>query len=145
VVAYVQEEEELPEDLKRKIKERYADECNSIRPFTDKSEECKRAYINSVLLPCVAQVNNDGGYTGDNRLDVDMEFQLFTNGLNCSGRADYVVSKGSRKMIVVEAKDANIRNGIYQTKAIMEAARILNKQVNRDWSTVKAICTDIQN
>ncbi|RLN06285.1 hypothetical protein BBJ28_00026893 [Nothophytophthora sp. Chile5] len=144
-IKYKQREEALPEELMQAIRAQYATVYKALGPFVDKNEAGKRAYINTILFPCVAYVNDHCGFTGNDLLVVDMEVQLLTDGFNATARADYVVSKGDRNMIIVEAKNADITKGTLQTKATMEAARVANKQLERDWRTIRAICTDMQN
>ncbi|RLN50368.1 hypothetical protein BBJ28_00026836 [Nothophytophthora sp. Chile5] len=111
--------------------------------FNHGNEAEKRAYIDSILIPCAAWVNTNAKEKVP--LRVSMEVQFYPGDVNTSARANYVVSKGPRKMIVVEAKNTNVPKGTFQTKATMEAARIVNKEISEDWSCIKGICTDMQN
>ncbi|GMF27098.1 unnamed protein product [Phytophthora fragariaefolia] len=66
-------------------------------------------------------------------------------GLLATGSADWVVTRGKRMLVVIEAKQSNIKQGQYQLMAMMEAARIQNKRLDKNLDSIKAIITDFQN
>lgn len=138
---YVQESTPLPPKLEAGIREAYQDlVTSSAAPWLQESEAQKRRYIDAVLTKSVVAVNTAS--PTKERLFLRPEYAIESKGLLATGSADWVVTRGKRMLVVIEAKQSNIKQGQYQ---LMEAARIQNKRLDKNLDSIKAIITDFQN
>ncbi|GMF46140.1 unnamed protein product [Phytophthora fragariaefolia] len=72
------------------------------------------------------------------------EAEIKAKGITGVGKADYVVKRGDKLVVVIEAKRTDVTQAKHQNLAAMEAVRCTNKAGKPVYSTIKGICTDFQ-
>lgn len=142
IVSFVQPSMKLPPELEKKIRDSYADLVLSRGKPWGQSEAQKRAFIALILDSCVATINKSN--SSRKRLLLQAEFPIQCEELQASGTADWVISRGNRMLVVIEAKKSDIEKGQHQLMAMMEALRFNNKKTETSWVKIQAICTDFQ-
>ncbi|MGB3640345.1 MAG: hypothetical protein WBA39_22625 [Rivularia sp. (in: cyanobacteria)] len=105
----------------------------------------EKARSEMIILPILLEIRRRTNYqislfSGTN-FDVDIE-----KGLN--GYCDFIISRSKEQllinapaMIIVEAKNENIKNGLGQCAGAMLAAQIFNQQQNTDIKTIYGAVT----
>jgi hypothetical protein len=105
----------------------------------------EKARSEMIILPILLEIRRRANYqislfSGTN-FDVDLE-----KGLN--GYCDFIISRSKEQLlmnapviIIVEAKNENIKNGLGQCAGAMLAAQIFNQQQNNDISAVYGAVT----
>ncbi|KAG1685754.1 hypothetical protein DVH05_007748 [Phytophthora capsici] len=123
----------------------------------DLTEKERCAFVESILTDCIASINikireerkkgkkvDECLYT-ERRLELHKEVELKESGMLGVGKADYVIQRNDRMVVVTEAKRCDMTQTKHQNFAVMKADRILNKHVDTPYRTIKGICTDFQN
>lgn len=144
---------ELPEHYMRQLKEAYRIKMRSWVMWSDAIEEERRAFINAVLEHCIAPINDqlwdrvkdDEDLYHKQRLELHASVDLKAKGMDGVGKADYVIQRGDRMVVVIEAKRCDITKAKHQNFAVMEASRVINKSKNTSYRTIKGICTDFHS
>ncbi|MEO1377941.1 MAG: hypothetical protein AAFW70_27415 [Cyanobacteria bacterium J06635_10] len=105
----------------------------------------EKARSDMIILPILLEIRRRSNYqislfSGTN-FDVDME-----KGLN--GYCDFIISRSKEQLlinapviIIVEAKNENIKNGLGQCAGAMLAAQLFNQQENNDIQTIYGAVT----
>lgn len=140
-VKYTQTTRELPTQYADAMVGEYERRVEACGEPWLQSESQRRIFINSVLVNCVAAANKES----TEKLSLTTERELREDDIDGTGKADYIISKGDRMVVVIEAKKCDIGQGQEQNFAAMEAARIINRKTDATWHSIQGICTDFQN
>lgn len=138
---YVQKQCALPDEYVESLRVEYRRRVIACGEPWLQSESQRRLFINSMLVTCVAaaiEVNKQ-------QLSLTTEKIIKPDCIDGGGIADYVISKGDRMVVIIEAKKCDMEKAQHQNFAAMEAARVLNSSVNSGWRSIDGICTDFQN
>ncbi|OWY94572.1 hypothetical protein PHMEG_00035656 [Phytophthora megakarya] len=149
---YTQQAEKLPVQYVSDIKRDYAKNIKARGVPWDLSEHDRHVFIESVLVTCInaAQDQIDGEFTDpeerkQNSLTIRSEYEIKDAALAGVGKADWVIKKGNRMVVVIEAMRCDVTYAKYQNIAAMETARCVNKMIRNSWQSIKGICTDFQS
>jgi len=152
VSTYTEEPETLPEQYLDAIKAEYRKNVLVWSRPWGLNEQGRRSFIDSVLTNCIAPINEkllakakDDDEYRKQRLELSAEVELKRDGMTAIGKADYVIQRGDRMVVVIEAKRCDMTQAKHQNFAVMETARVLNKRKNKYYRAIKGICTDFQN
>ncbi|KAL3658121.1 hypothetical protein V7S43_016964 [Phytophthora oleae] len=126
----------LPQSVAQGIREDYERLVGSSPAPSGQNKAQKRRYIDALGLSDLPE---------DQKLLLYPEYPIVVPGLKVSGFTDWMIKKGDRMLIVLEAKGCDIEKGYHQLLGMMEALRINNKILKLPQKKMKAICTDFQN
>ncbi|KAE9175690.1 hypothetical protein PF005_g25287 [Phytophthora fragariae] len=144
---YKQEDLELPAAYLKQLTTKYRSLVVSSREPWCSNEATRRVFIDDILTTCVTAVK-DGDKTKTD-LFLNYEKRVDDPEVDASGTADYVITLGTRMVIVIEAKKCDMEHALRQNFAAMEVARVLNGKKTQDdkdgWRDIQGICTDYQN
>nr|KAE8933468.1 hypothetical protein PF009_g16537 [Phytophthora fragariae] len=140
---HVNETTPLPKDIMDGIRDDYARYIITRGAPWEQNEAQRRAYIASGLDRCIFAVNT--AFPVKEEMKLLAEYPIDCDGLRAGGNANWVVKRGDRMLIVIEAKQCDLRKGRYQLLAMMEALRICNKKLDDPVHTLNGICADFQN
>lgn len=105
-------------------------------PDDSANERTKSAYV-QLLIRHICCLFGD-----DEQVQMKLEVDLEAPGVNARGRADIVVSRGNRRVLIIEVKREEVSAGLGQTLLMLDSSRLLNKEKSEDTSETYAICTD---
>ncbi|KAG6597753.1 uncharacterized protein IUM83_07683 [Phytophthora cinnamomi] len=136
------EEEDLPDELVAAIKARYDELIKTSKAPWDQPEAQRRRYIDALITPVIAAVNAIREPSKGN-IEMLPEYAIQDASLMASGIADWVIIRGDRMLVSIEAKQCDIFRGQHQLLAMLEAARIING--GKPLQKTYALITDFQN
>ncbi|KAJ8524216.1 hypothetical protein ON010_g16901 [Phytophthora cinnamomi] len=136
------EEEDLPDELVAAIKARYDELIKTSKAPWDQPEAQRRRYIDALITPIIAAVNAIREPSKGN-IEMLPEYAIQDASLMASGIADWVIIRGDRMLVSIEAKQCDIFRGQHQLLAMLEAARIING--GKPLQKTYALITDFQN
>ncbi|KAE8908457.1 hypothetical protein PF006_g19384 [Phytophthora fragariae] len=146
-IKYKQEDLELPAAYLKQLKTKYRSLVVSSREPWCSNEATRRVFIDDILTTCVTAVKDGDKTKAD--LFLNYEKRVDDPEVDASGTADYVITLGTRMVIVIEAKKCDMEHALRQNFAAMEVARVLNGKKTQDdkdgWRDIQGICTDYQN
>ncbi|GMF43130.1 unnamed protein product [Phytophthora fragariaefolia] len=131
------------------LRAKYREQVLATGELWRKNEASRRMFIDHILTTCIA-ANKENDKSKADLLCVPVKKVDSSDG-EATGTADYVVTMGSRMVIVIEAKKCDMEHALRQNFAAMEVARVLNgKRRHQDsqdggWHDIQGICMDYQN
>ncbi|KAL3657411.1 hypothetical protein V7S43_017730 [Phytophthora oleae] len=136
-VKYTQEVLELPRKYMKLLQAKYHERVVvSGEPwlFNDRT---RSVFISDILTTCAVAAKEGDKTKAD--LSLNFEERVNDTDVKASCTADYTISLGASKVIVVEAKKCDMDLALRQNFAAMEVARVLDDKTNKnkengDWN-----------
>ncbi|KAE8908865.1 hypothetical protein PF010_g19587 [Phytophthora fragariae] len=89
-----------------------------------------KVFIDDILTTCVTAVKDGDKTKAD--MFLNYEKRVDDPEVDASGTADYVITLGTRMVIVIEAKKCDMEHALRQNFAAMEVAHVLNGKKTQD-------------
>ncbi|KAE9284666.1 hypothetical protein PF001_g22271 [Phytophthora fragariae] len=124
------EDLELPAAYLKQLKTKYRSLVVSSREPWRSNEATRRVFIDDILTTCVTAVKDGDKTKAD--MFLNYEKRVDDPEVDASGTADYVITLGTRMVIVIEAKKCDMEHALRQNFAAMEVAHVLNGKKTQD-------------